>query len=89
MKNQVLLIDTNCPHSIEALGEDDIMISIIVKTDFLRDHMFSQFSKDSILSRFFINAMNEKTNHNHYLLFHSENDRRIPLFFQRTVLRMF
>lgn len=53
MKNQVLLIDTNCPHSIEALGEDDIMISIIVKTDFLRDHMFSQFSKDSILSRFF------------------------------------
>ena len=74
MKNQVLLIDTNCPHSIEALGEDDIMISIIVKTDFLRDHMFSQFSKDSILSRFFINAINEKTNHNHYLLFHSEND---------------
>lgn len=89
MKNQVLLIDTNCPHSIEALGENDIMISIIVKTDFLRDHMFSQFSKDSILSRFFINAINEKTNHNHYLLFHSENDRRIPLFFNELFCECF
>ena len=89
MKNQVLLIDTNCPHSIEALGEEDIMISIIVKTDFLRDHMFSQLSKDSILSRFFINAINEKTNHNHYLLFHSENDRRIPLFFNELFCECF
>lgn len=80
-KDQVLLIDTDCPHSIESLGKDDIMISILIQKSFLRDHMFSQLSKDSILSRFFINAINEQTNHDHYLLFHSENDRRIPLFF--------
>lgn len=80
-KDQVLLIDTDCPHSIESLGKNDIMISILIQKSFLRDHMFSQLSKDSILSRFFINAINEQTNHDHYLLFHSENDRRIPLFF--------
>lgn len=80
-KNQVLLIDTDCPHSIDSLGEDDIMISLLIQKNFLRDHMFSQLSKDSILSQFFINAINEQTNHEHYLLFHSENDRRIPLFF--------
>lgn len=80
-KNQVLLIDTDCPHSIESLGKDDIMISILIQKSFLREHMFSQLSKDSILSRFFINAINEQTDHDHYLLFHSENDRRIPLFF--------
>lgn len=81
-KNQVLLIDTNCPHSIPALGENDIMISLVVQKEYLRGHIFSQFSKDSILSHFFINAINEQTNHDHYLLFHSENDRRIPLFFR-------
>lgn len=80
--NQVLLIDVDCPHSVGALGEDDIMISVIIRREFLRDHLFSQFSKDSILSRFFVNAINEKTNHDHFILFHSENDRRIPLFFQ-------
>lgn len=79
--NQVLLIDTNCPHSISALGENDIMISILLQKEYLRDHIFSQFSKDSILSHFFINAINEKTSHDHFLLFHSENNRRIPLFF--------
>lgn len=80
-KNQVLLIDTDCPHSIGLLQEDDIMISILIRKEFLHDRMFSQFSKDSILSRFFINALVEHTNHNHYLLFHSENNRRIPMFF--------
>ncbi|MFQ7636678.1 MAG: cupin domain-containing protein [Mediterraneibacter faecis] len=88
-KNQVLLIDTNCPHSIAPLGENDIMISIIPKTDFLREHMFNQFSNDSILSRFFINAINEKTDHDHYLLFHSENDRRIPMFFNELFCECF
>lgn len=81
-KDQVLLIDTNCPHSIPALGENDIMVSLIIEKEYLRDHIFSQFSKDSILSRFFINAINERTNHDHFLLFHSENDRRIPMFFR-------
>ena len=88
-KDQVLLIDTNCPHSIAPLGENDIMISIIPKTDFLREHMFNQFSNDSMLSRFFINAINEKTDHDHYLLFHSENDRRIPMFFNELFCECF
>ncbi len=81
-KNQLLLIDTNCPHSIAALEEEDIMISVLLHKDFLRENVFTQFSKDSVLSHFFINAINEKTDHDHFLLFHSENNRRIPLFFQ-------
>lgn len=88
-KDQVLLIDTNCPHSIAPLGENDITLSLIVGTSFLREHIFGQFSKDSILSRFFINAINEKTDHDHYLLFHSENDRRIPLFFHELLCEFF
>lgn len=81
-RNQVLLIDTECPHAISRLGEEDIMVSLMISKSFLRDHLFSEFSKDSILSNFFINSINEQTDHDHYLLFHSENDRRIRLFFQ-------
>lgn len=88
-KNQVLLIDTDCPHSVAELGMDDIMISVLIKKEFLRNHLFSQFSKDSVLSRFFVNAINKKTNHDHFLLFHSENDRRIPLFFQELFCECF
>lgn len=88
-KHQVLLIDTGCPHSIKSLGEEDVMISVLIEKAFLYSHMFSQFSKDSIVSRFFIQAMDEKTSHDHYLLFHSENNRRIPLFFQEFFCEFF
>ena len=88
-KNQVLLIDTDCPHSISYLSENDIMISLMISKEFLKDHLFGQFSKESILSRFFINAITEKTDHDHYLLFHSENDRRISLFFQEFLCECF
>lgn len=88
-KNQILLIDSGCPHSIEALGENDVMISILISKDFLKNHLFSQFSKDSRLSQFLIQAIHEKTDHDHYLLFHSENNRRIPLFFQELFCEFF
>lgn len=81
-KDQVLLIDTACPHSIAALGENDIMISLAVQKSFLRNTLFSYFDGDSIVSQFFRNALNEQTDHDHFLYFHSENSRRIPFFFQ-------
>lgn len=88
-KNQILIIDTDCPHAIQYLDKDDIMISLLISHTFLRDHILHQFSKDSILSIFFINAINSKTNHDHFLLFHSENSRRIPLFFQELLCECF
>ncbi len=89
MKNQVLLIDSECPHSIDSLNDDDIMISVTIRKEFLREHLFSQFSKGSILSHFFINAIIEKTDHNRYLLFNSEKNRRIPLFFQELFCELY
>ncbi len=81
-ENQVLLIDTDCPHSIGILEEGDIMLSLLIPKEFLRDNLFLRFSQGSVLSDFFINAINVQTDHNHFLLFHAEKDRRIALFFQ-------
>ncbi|MCC8076048.1 MAG: AraC family transcriptional regulator [Clostridiales bacterium] len=81
-QNQVLLIDTDCPHSIAALGMEDVMVSVLIPKGFLRDNLFLRFSQSSVLSDFFINAINVQTDHNHFLLFHAEKDRRISLFFQ-------
>ncbi len=81
-KGQVLLIDTECPHSIGYLKEDDILLSLIIPKGYLQTHFFSQLSGDNFLTRFFIQALNQQTNHDHYLLFHSEGNHRIELFFQ-------
>ena len=80
-KGQVLLIDTECPHSIGYLGDDDILLSIIIPKAYLRESFLSQISQDNFLTRFFIQALNTQTDHDHYILFHSEENERISLFF--------
>ena len=80
-KGQVLLIDTECPHSIGYLDHDDILLSIIIPKTYLRESFLSQISQDNFLTRFFIQALNTQTEHDHYILFHSEGNERIALFF--------
>ncbi len=79
---QVLLIDTDVPHSTEVLRGDNIMVSILVQKKYLQSRFFSRFSSDNILSHFFINAINENAKHNSYILFRSEDNRRIPFIFK-------
>lgn len=88
-EGQVILIDTDTPHSTQALGDNDIMISILIDKDYLNTNFFNRMSKDSILSQFFINAIAHNTNHNNYILFHSNHSRRIPIFFKELLCEFF
>lgn len=80
-KGQLLLIGTDVPHETTALGDNDIMVSILLNKGYLDTNFFQHLSKDSILSQFFINAIDENTKHDSYILFHSENNRRVSFFF--------
>lgn len=81
-QGQVLLLDTNVPHSVAELGEDDIMINLLLEKDYLYKNLFNHLSKDSVLSQFFINALADNTAHNKYIHFHSENSRRVQMYFK-------
>lgn len=80
-QGQVALIDTETPHSTAKLNDNDIMLSLVIHKDYLNSNFFNRLSTDSILSEFFINAINENTNHNNYILFHSEKSQKLQLFF--------
>ncbi len=80
-KGQILMVDTNCPHSVGRLSEDDILINLLISHDYLYKNLFSHISGNGILSEFFVNALTERAEHDHYLYFRSENSSRIPLFF--------
>lgn len=88
-KKQLLLIDTDVPHSTGILGTDDIMVSILIEKKFLNSRFFSLFSKDSILSNFLVNCINSNARHDNYILFHSEKNRRIPFFINELLCEMF
>ena len=87
-KGQVVLIDSDTPHSTGSLGEDDIMVSLVINKHYLNSNFFNRLSQDSILSSFFINAINANTSHDTYILFHSERSRRLSMFFNELICEM-
>lgn len=78
---QVLLLDTNEPHAIGLLQENDILINLHLSKKYLHENLFRHLSRESILADFFVNALTKNASHERFILFHSENSRRIPLFF--------
>lgn len=81
-KGQILLMDANTIHTIAPLGEEDILINIIIQKKYLTSNFFNRFSSGSVLITFFINAITDGMEHNNFLLFHSENSKRLQLFIE-------
>ena len=84
-KGQICIIDSDTPHATAELGEDDILLSLVIQKEYFNNQFFSRLSGNSILADFFINAIQQDTNHNNYILFHSENSRRIQLYFHELI----
>ena len=59
-RNEVLLLDALCPHAVAALGEDDIMLSMTVSRSFLRRSLESSLSRESAVSRFFVQRAQQR-----------------------------
>ena len=81
-QGQVLLLDTDVIHSVEELGEEDVMINILLDKEYLYKNLFNHLSRDSVLSQFFINSLASNTAHNKYIHFHAEKNRRVQMYFK-------
>lgn len=88
-ENQVLLLDTNCPHAIGELGAGDITMSLVLSKEFLRAHLLGAFTRESIVSQFLVNALNGETDHNRYVRFHAQRSRRVRRYFQELMCEYF
>lgn len=75
-KGQILLIDSDTIHTIERLGEEDILINLFIKKDFLHNYFTNKLLANNIIVNFFINSILSNTAHNNFIFFHSENNRR-------------
>ena len=84
-QNQVLLLDSDCPHAIGALGERDIMISICLESGFLARCLEDAREGNDWLTDFLITSLSEQADHNRHVLFNSECNHRLRRFFQELV----
>lgn len=88
-QGQVILIDTNTPHATERLGENDILINVLIEKSYLNSNFFNRFSRDSIVSQFFINEVTQNTNHDNFIIFHSEQSQKLQFFFNQLLCEMY
>ena len=82
-EDEVVMLDTGCPHAIEPQGEGDIMVSfLLLDRSFLRDEVLASLAEGNVVSRFLTTAFSEESDHRHYVRFSSRGNRRIRRFFQ-------
>ena len=78
-EGQFILLNTDVPHAEGSAGEDGIFINLIFDKNYFNNHFFSQLGSENSVTRFLINALNEETSHENYLVFSSHNSERLPL----------
>lgn len=72
-QGQICLLDTDMPHSISILDEDDILINILMRKETLSAAFLTRLGIDGRLTDFLVNAQSPSTAHDRYLLFRSEH----------------
>ena len=81
-QGDLIIIDTGIPHQTDALGTDDIIISMLIKQDFFTKYFYTELAPDTLLSKFILRAISESNNHNQYLFFRSNHFQKLHYFFQ-------
>jgi len=88
-EGQICLLDRDVPHSIPALGENDIVVNILMKKDPFTMSLLGQLSKSGIVSSFLINAISENQHHDRYILFRSEQNQNLQYIVKNMLCEYF
>ena len=76
-QGDICMLDTNVPHSIEYLNEDDLIITIDIRKEYLVQGFLSRLGDSGIINNFFVNSMALNQNHDQYLLFRKQQETQV------------
>lgn len=88
-EGEICILNLNAEHSIKPAGENDIAINIIMTGAFFDSIFMSFLSENDIMSRFIINAIYNKKEHNDYLIFTSSCNEFIQIIIKRLLCEYF
>lgn len=88
-QGQICLLDKDVPHSIPALGENDIVVNIIMKKNTFSLGFLGQLNNKGIVSNFLANAISENQHHDRYILFHSESSENLQFIVKNLLCEYF
>jgi Response regulator containing CheY-like receiver domain and AraC-type DNA-binding domain len=74
-KGDLIIIDKHVPHNTKRTSENDLAINIILSETYFSKKFINHLPNDKLISQFMFELMNNKNNHNHYLLFFTQEDQ--------------
>ena len=75
-QGDIIIIDTDIPHSIDMTDEEDILVNIIINPTYFREQFLGSIQGgDSPLTKFLIQVISETQEHSQYLLFSDTSSR--------------
>lgn len=82
-QGDLIVLDRDVPHSINALGEEDILINILINEETF-DTLFLYKLQDSssILTQFLADAFNTQAKHDKFIIFHTDKSSTIHSLIQ-------
>lgn len=81
-QGDICVLDTNVPHSIPYLDEQDIIITIAMRREYLTQGFLLRLGDYGIINNFLINTLSLDAAHDQYLIFRKQEDNQIHGFIQ-------
>lgn len=81
-EGQLCIIDTETPHAIAYTHEDTLMINVLMRKEYFSAKFLSRFSSQNAITDFIIHAISKSTRKDNFILFSSQNSRRLRVLFQ-------
>ncbi len=74
-QGDLCLLDSNVMHSIDYIREEDILISIEMRKEYLSNNILARLGSGGLISNFLADALYFNDAHNQYLLFRNTNEK--------------
>lgn len=88
-RGDFLLMDSDVIHKIEPLGENDILVNIIIRKQYFDHNFFNRIIDNTEITRFFLNSIVQGSFHQNYFHFPSNNRRRLNIFMEEFLCEWF
>ncbi|MGL9878710.1 AraC family transcriptional regulator [Enterococcus sp. DIV0240d] len=82
-KGEICIIDTDIPHAIMETSTKDIIINVLIQKKYFNANFFKNVSRKGILLDFLLNSISYTQKHDQYIIFHSSENKHIPLLFKQ------
>lgn len=81
-QGDICMLDTDVPHSIGYLGENDIIITIEIRKEYLTQGFLLRLGDNGIINRFLVSTLSSSASHNQYLIFQKQEENQIHTIIQ-------